>query len=199
MKYGEGVPGGGDGLTKAWGSERSIHFSPPFHRARPLGLGWVMLRTQPPGLVPNLRRLPVQDGSSDRGWAPWAPRPLTRLFQALAPALVLEAAPLPLHSPEGRVSIRAEPPSQHHSVLPCLLLCVFPVISPGPSELYSPPTRRKRDYNSHFTEGKLRLGEVVRFAQAPCWIRLTPGGTLLPQLPIPLTTAPYGTLGLRML
>ena len=85
---------------------------------------------QPSGLGPALRRLAVQKGGNDRAWAPWAPRPLTRLSQAQAqaqaPAPVLGAAPLPLHPPgHCRASVRAEPPiPECLSVLTCLLICV---------------------------------------------------------------------------
>lgn len=72
-------------------------------------LVWVRLRTQD-----DLRRLWVQEGGNDRGQAPWTPRPLTRLSQAQvqAPAQVLEAAPLPLHPPGSRASIRDQLPPQ---------------------------------------------------------------------------------------
>lgn len=97
---------------KTWGQDRSTGFPTPFQRpSSGPGLGWVMLRTRC-----DLRRLLIREGSGARGWAPWTPRPLTRLSLAPAPAparaRALEAAPLPLHPPGGGASIRVEPPPQ---------------------------------------------------------------------------------------
>ena len=102
---------------------------------------------------PDLRRLPVHEGVIGAG--PLHLRPLTQLSpaRAPAPALALEAALLPLHPPDGRASIRAEPapsvPLRPAYSSPCPF-CTFLL---GSLRCTLLPPSPEKEYNSHFTEG----------------------------------------------
>lgn len=192
--------GGGrdSGGVQRFGSKRGeFTFLSPFTESLlRLGLGWEAADTAF-WLRPDLGRLPVQERGSNRGWAPWTPRPLTQFSQAPAPAPALEALPLPLHPPGGKASIRGQAPP-----LTWLLLSVsLGSFSLGHLRFTLPPPegRGNRTLTLQRGETETQKGRV------PCpslfRVRLTPNGVLLPQLLTALTTAPRTQLanGLRLL
>ena len=106
---------------------------------------------------PDLRRLLVQEGGSDRGWAPWTQG---HSLGFLRLGLWRQLPFLSIHLAAGQVSGLSLHP-KHLSDLPIPLCVPFWPFLLGNLSFTPPPTPpQKRDYDSHFTEGKLRLREV---------------------------------------
>ena len=83
---------------------------------------------------PDLRRLLVQEGGSDRGWAPWTQG---HSLGFLRLGLWRQLPFLSIHLAAGQVSGLSLHP-KHLSDLP-IPLCPFLAVSPGQSKFYSPP------------------------------------------------------------
>lgn len=84
---------------------------------------------------------------------------------------------LSIHLAAGQASGRS-PHSERLSELICLSLSRGPFLVISPCVFLS--SHQKRDYETRFTEGKLRLGKVERLAKALCRGRRTPMQLLFP-------------------